>query len=177
MVKRRKDRASKIPLLLTVTIVFIIAIVVLPKVYGEAAVKYAAIGKPAPNFTLTSLDGKKVSLNELKGRPIILNFWATWCPPCKLEMPALDKVYGKSSEKGFTMLTINQQEDVGTIQKFLKENGYSLPVVLDSSGEVGELYQVQGIPTTVFIDSKGVITDIHTGTMPVEDLFLSKIKY
>ncbi len=178
MAKRKKADYANIGLtIMSIIAIGIIAALVIPKLLNQAEVKYATVGKPAPDFSLLSLEGKKISLSQLKGKPVILNFWATWCPPCKLEMPAVAKVYAKSGEKGFAVLTVNQQEDKQTIEKFIKENGYTLPIVLDTAGEVADLYRVTGIPTTVFINSQGIVTDIHTGTMPLEELFFSKVKY
>ncbi len=180
MVKKKKKAAkSKSSTLswvvfLVVTAV-VLGIVVVPALNRAAITRHATLGKPAPDFTLTSLDGKKVTLSQLKGKPVLINFWATWCPPCRLEMPALQTVYQEASAKGFTLLMVNQQEDSTTVQNFLKQNNYSLPVVLDLNGQVSDMYQVTGIPTSVFIDSQGVVRDIHVGTIPVADLFLSKI--
>ena len=153
----------------------VLGTVVVPALNRAAVTRHATVGKPAPDFTLTSLDGNKVTLSQLKGKPVLINFWATWCPPCRLEMPALQKVYQESSANGFMLLMVNQQEDSVTVQNFLKQNNYSLPVLLDLNGRVSDMYQVTGIPTSVFIDSQGVVQDIHVGTMPVAELFLSKI--
>lgn len=175
-VNAKSKRYNWAPLILIVLALAAIGIAILPGLKSQATVKYAEIGEPAPDFSLTSLDGKKVSLSQLKGRPVVVNFWAIWCPPCKLEMPALEGLSKDAAAKGFSLLTVNQEEDKSTVENFLEDNGYTFPVVLDSSGDVSELYKVTGIPTTVFINSKGIITDIHLGTMPDEKLFLEKVQ-
>lgn len=176
----KKTVKKKSNMLLTVVIgVIFVALVslTLVKLNDAHAAKVAEKGQMAPDFTLTSPSGKQVTLSQFRGKPVVLNFWATWCPPCKLEMPTIEKLSQEAAAKGFVLLTVNQEEDGGTVQNFLQQNKYDFPVVLDTSGQVSQTYQVSGIPTSVFIDAKGIIRDIHTGTMPEEQLFLSKIPF
>jgi len=119
----------------------------------------------APDFTLKDLKGKDVTLSSLKGKLVFLNFWATWCPPCRAEMPSMQTLYEKYEDKGLVILAVNLREDKKTVEKFLKKNGYTFPVVLDSEGAVGGgMYGVSGIPTTYFIGSDGYILGRLVGT-------------
>lgn len=110
---------------------------------------------PAKDFTLETLEGKKVSLKDYKGKVVFLNFWATWCPPCKVEMPDMDSLYKKYKDKGLVMLAVNMQESAGTVKKFMKKNGYSFTVLMDTNGDVTELYNAIYIPITYIIDKEG----------------------
>ena len=109
----------------------------------------------APNFTLRSLKGRDVSLEDLKGQVVFLNFWATWCPPCRNEMPSMEKLYQRMEGRAFTMLAVDLQENEDQVRSFVETAGYSFPVLLDPSGRTGAAYQVSGIPTTYIIDKRG----------------------
>lgn len=122
-------------------------------------------GGPAPGFQLQSLDGQTISLSDLRGSPVLLNFWATWCGPCRLEMPFLQEVYEDQewAARGLVMLAVNLQEPGETVRKFVEENGFTFTVLLDTGGEVGNLYNISGIPTTYFIDNDGIIKNVKMG--------------
>lgn len=137
-----------------------------------AAEERPEVGYAAPNFTLVGLDGKEVRLADLKGKPVFLNFWATWCPPCREEMPAIQKlftIYGKD----VAFLTVNMtvtERSTKNIEDFLRQNGYTLPVVLDKSGDVATKYLVRAIPTSFFVDRKGIIREKVVGSMNEETM-------
>jgi len=124
-----------------------------------------APGRPAPDFQLQDLDGQTVSLAGLRGRPFLINFWATWCGPCRMEMPFLQQVYEdpKWSEQGLVILAVNLGEPAATVEGFMEENGLSFTVLLDTSREVGRAYNAALIPTTYFVDKDGIIQDIKIG--------------
>jgi thiol-disulfide isomerase/thioredoxin len=122
------------------------------------------IGHPAPAFTLDSPEGETLTLSELKGRPVILNFWATWCAPCRAEIPALEAASQKIGERG-VILGVNVGEDPAQVARFAAELGMTYSIVLDPEAEVSRLYRVRALPTTYFIDARGVITDIYTGPL------------
>ncbi len=122
-------------------------------------------GHPAPDFTLQTLDGEALSLSDLRGKAVVLNFWATWCPPCQAEMPELQAAHEAYSRGGLVVLGVNQAENRATVQAFLDERQLTFPVVLDSQYEVSQLYQVNSLPTTFFIDRDGVIREIVIGQM------------
>jgi len=121
------------------------------------------IGKLAPDFTLTSLDGQEVSLSGLRGRPVLLNFWASWCGPCLMEMPFLQEIYPKWAGGGLVVLAVNLQEDPAKVKEFLANAGLTLPVLLSPDNEVPLAYNIRGIPATFFIDTDGVIRDVKIG--------------
>jgi peroxiredoxin len=128
-------------------------------------------GNIAPDFTLFSLDGKAMKLSELKGKKVILNFWATWCPPCKAEMPHMQSFYEEEKDHHVIILAVNlttSEKNKANVEKFVKENGITFPVLLDSQGEIGNVYQAFTIPTSYVIDSNGVIQQKIIGPISKE---------
>ena len=121
------------------------------------------IGKPAPDFQFQSSEGQPTSLSDLKGKPVLINFWATWCRPCRMEMPYLQQVYDEWQEKGLVVLAINIKESPSQVEEFMQSQGLSLPVLLDSQGKVASQYGIQAIPVTFFVDRDGIIQDIKFG--------------
>ena len=122
------------------------------------------INSPAPDFQLTALDGSSVSLSELRGKAVMINFWATWCGPCRVEMPLLQKFYDQNKED-WVVLAVNNAEPQEKVQAFIDELELSLPVLLDADGEVTKSYHVRGFPTTLFIDQDGIIRYEHIGIL------------
>jgi peroxiredoxin len=119
----------------------------------------------APDFTLSTLEGKEAALSDYDGDIIFLNFWATWCPPCRQEMPSMQTLYEQMGGRPFTMLAVNLQEEKETVEQFITENGYTFPVLLDTSAQVGgAMYGVQSIPTTYIISKEGEILARLVGT-------------
>lgn len=117
----------------------------------------ATVGKIAPDFTLTDLDGDTVNLSDLRGIPVMLNFWATWCGPCRNEMPYIQEIYEQWQDRGLVIFAINQGEDFPKVYQFMQSNNLSFPVLLDTNGNVSSKYEIRGIPTTFFIDEDGII--------------------
>jgi peroxiredoxin len=112
--------------------------------------------KKAPDFSLKDLTGKKVEIKDYKGKIVFLNFWATWCGPCKEEMPSLEVLHEKSKGEKFVLLTISvDYEGLKVVHGFLDKHSYTFPVLLDPNGETLDLFEVKGIPTTFIIDKKG----------------------
>ena len=125
-------------------------------------------GDMAPDFTLTTLDGKKVQLSDLKGKKIIVNFWATWCPPCKAEMPHMQNYYEDfAKEENVEILAVNltSGDKVESVQNFVEDYGLTFPIPMDVEGKVGETYQAITIPTSYMIDTKGRIQNKIVGPM------------
>lgn len=137
------------------------------------------VGQMAPDFTLTGIDGKKVTLSSFRGRPVMLNFWATWCPPCKQEMPVIQKFFaGRGRE--MQVLAVNlmvREKSPERVKEFLKANGYTFPVLLDEKNDVAKQYLIRYIPTTYFIDQRGIIRGLHTGPLTAEmlDQYLDRV--
>ncbi|MFC1874855.1 redoxin domain-containing protein [Chloroflexota bacterium] len=136
------------------------------------------VGNLAPDFQLQNLDGETISLTGLRGNPVMLNFWATWCGYCCEEMPYLQQIHDEWQDKGLILLTINKRESLSKVRSFMQDNGYSFPVLLDTNNDVAQEYNVTGIPATFFIDKDGIIQEWRLGSFPskeaIED-FLSKI--
>ncbi|HDX9578462.1 TPA: redoxin domain-containing protein [Bacillus pseudomycoides] len=132
------------------------------------------IGKVAPDFELSKLDGTKVKLSDLKGKKVILNFWATWCGPCQREMPDMQEFYNQY-QKDVEILAVNYTASEGSegpekVRKFAEEKGVTFPILLDTDIKVTTTYKVITIPTSYFVDTKGVIQDKFIGPMTVKDM-------
>ena len=121
------------------------------------------VGNLAPDFQLLALDQQPVSLGDLRGKPVMLNFWASWCYPCVFEMPYLQEIHEEYSEEGLVLLAINMGEGPSTVEKFLLSNNYSFLVLLDTRGVVAQQYGAINIPTTYFIDEDGIIQERKIG--------------
>jgi peroxiredoxin len=131
------------------------------------------LGGPAPDFDLPGLDGRTASLGDYHGKVVLLNFWASWCPPCRQEMPALQRAFDALSSDGFVVLAINwtESEDRGAVEPFVKELGLTFPILLDESSIATEdIYGVIGFPTSIFIDREGIVRDIVIGPLELQGL-------
>lgn len=117
----------------------------------------------AYDFTLKSNQGKNVRLSDLRGQVVMLNFWASWCGPCRQEMPLLDKMYQRYSSAGFSLLGVNVEADPKDADKFLKDSPVSFPILYDTTSKVSEKYKVDAMPSTVLIDCDGNLTHLHRG--------------
>lgn len=120
-------------------------------------------GNLAPDFQLQDFDGQTISLSNLRGKPVLLNFWATWCGPCVHEMPFIQQIYEEWSGKGLVLLTINVRETSSKAKAFMKSHDLSFPVLLDTRGSVADKYYIRGIPTTFLIDKDGLIAGYKVG--------------
>ena len=132
-------------------------------------------GHRAPDFTLPNLAGETVALSDLQGRVVLVNIWATWCPPCRAEMPAIEAVYQRYRDQGFTVLAVNQMEPQVAVADFVQELGLTFPIVLDGQGSVSQLYRVRALPTTFFIGRDGMIRDMLIGGPMSESFIESKV--
>jgi peroxiredoxin len=126
----------------------------------------AELSGPAPDFALTTRDGGQVTLAELEGQVVMLNFWATWCGPCRQEMPHLESLYQRYSDLGFMLLGVNVEEDSSGADKFLAETPVTFPILFDPKSEVSKKYDVIAMPSTVLIDRTGNMRFIHHGYQP-----------
>jgi len=136
-----------------------------------------AINVPAPDFTLESRSGDNVRLEDHRGEVVMLNFWASWCGPCRQEMPLMDGIYSRYQDLGFTILAVNVDENRDEALRFLDKVPVNYPVLYDPESSVSELYEVPAMPTTVMIDRDGTARYIHYGYKPgYEDEYEAQIR-
>jgi peroxiredoxin len=124
---------------------------------------------PAPQFSLAARGGKTINLAQYKGQVVMINFWATWCGPCRQEMPLLESIYKKYNKMGFTLLGVNVEPDSKAAEGWLKATPVSFPILFDTKSEVSKMYQVAGMPSTVIVDRKGNVRVIHRGYKPGDE--------
>ena len=135
-------------------------------------------GFTAPDFTLDLLGGGKVTLSDLRGKAVVVNLWASWCPPCRAEMPAIQKVYQDYKDLGLVVLGVNttNQDNEADAAAFVREYGLTFPIPLDRDGSVSVRYELRGLPTTFFIDRKGIIRSVVVGGPMSEAVIRSKVE-
>ena len=127
-------------------------------------------GKPVSDFKTTTLDGRNLRLRDLRGQPVVLNFWATWCPPCRAEMPLLNQTATLLGQK-VHFLAIDDDEDGQVVRDFLKTWAITLPVLLDPGGKINALFYIESYPITFFLDSEGILRAEHIGQLDEASLF------
>jgi peroxiredoxin len=127
-------------------------------------------GALAPDFTLFNLEGEELTLSELRGHPVMINLWATWCAPCRIEMPHIQDRFERYADQGFLVLAVDFDEPAGLVEGFRDELGLTFDLLLDPGAEVQELYRNRSYPSTFFIDENGVIIVQHIGVMTEEQL-------
>ena len=127
-------------------------------------------GNKAPDFTAELIDGSSLALSDLKGKPVIINFWATWCGPCVREMPAFERLKEDFGDE-IGIIAVNCGDDADTVKDFVDENGYTFPVALDENYEVAMLYPSNSIPYTVVLDANGKITHVSTGAYDADTMY------
>jgi thiol-disulfide isomerase/thioredoxin len=123
------------------------------------------VGSPAPDFTLNNINGKLITLSGLKGKPVLINFWATWCAPCRTEMPAIEAAYQKYGADGFTVLAVDADEALADVTDYVKALDLSFEVLMDPGLEVTNLYRVRAFPSSFFVDRDGNISAFQIGAM------------
>jgi len=134
-------------------------------------------GKPAPDFALKSSTGENLRLSEYRGDVVMINFWATWCGPCRQEMPLLDELYSRYQRVGFSLLGVNIDDDSSRAMSMISELGVSFPVLFDARKEVSKLYDVDAMPVTILVDREGKVRYIHQGYKPgYEEKYLDQVR-
>lgn len=134
-------------------------------------------GQAAPDFVLKSAAGQNLRLSEYRGDVVMINFWATWCGPCRQEMPLLDDLYNRYQRVGFNLLGVNIDDDSGRAMEMVDELGVSFPVLFDEKKEVSKLYQVEAMPVTILVDRHGTVRHVHHGYKPgYEEKYLTEIR-
>jgi len=132
----------------------------------------------APQFTLYNQQGQPVRLSDLRGRPVLINFWASWCTPCQAEMPAMQKVYQDYQDQGLEILAVNTtyQDDPQAVASFVQEHSLSFPILLDTDATAAGQYQVRALPTSFFVDADGIIRDVVVGGPMAEALLRIRVE-
>lgn len=134
-------------------------------------------GQPAPDFALKSSTGENLRLSEYRGDVVMINFWATWCGPCRQEMPLLDELYSRYQRVGFSLLGVNIDDDSSRAMSMISELGVSFPVLFDTRKEVSKLYDVDAMPVTVLVDREGKVRYVHQGYKPgYEEKYLDQVR-
>lgn len=131
------------------------------------------VGRAAPDFRLETLDGSSVRLSDFQGKLVLINFWASWCPPCRQEMPGIVQAYNQNKDRGFVVLSVDEQEDNGTVQRFADQFAMDFPIALDVTGQVGKAFRAgTQFPTSVWVDQRGIVQEVKYG--PMDDAFLAQ---
>lgn len=167
--KKLKSQKSKVKVIGFVLLLFLIVISCSNP--ESTTTNKPVVPKPAQDFTLKDINGNNdIKLSSLKGKAVIINFWATWCYPCREEIPDLEKSYKENKDKGLVILGINIKEDNSKVSKFVKDYKITYPVLLDIDGTVSDAYRVFGIPTSFFIDRNGLVKDSFIGMLTKADI-------
>jgi peroxiredoxin len=127
------------------------------------------VEQAAPDFTLKSLEGRNLRLDEYKGQVVLINFWASWCGPCRQELPLLDRINARYHDAGFAVLGVNVEGQMGPASDMAKKTGVSFPVLVDENQRVSELYDLEAMPTSVVVDRDGVVKYVHRGYKPGDE--------
>jgi peroxiredoxin len=132
----------------------------------------------APDFELKTPAGETVKLSGLRGQAVLVNLWATWCPPCRAEMPAIEKVYNEYKDRGFVVLAINMtyQDDASAVMPFVNKYDLTFPVLLDYTGETARAYQLRSLPSSFFIRRDGTINEVVIGGPMAEALLRTRVE-
>ncbi len=130
----------------------------------------AVVGQEAPDFSFPTVEGQTARLSDYRGQVVLVNLWATWCGPCRVEVPDLVAAYEHYKGRGFTVLAVNQGDPRDQVQAFAGDYGMSFPVLLDEEGRIRTSYPYRGIPTSFIVDRQGIVRKIWVGTLPGEAL-------
>jgi len=154
-----------------------IILLVLSIFMGSSLASPGLTGQTAPDFVLRSSTGENLRLSEYRGDVVMINFWATWCGPCRQEMPLLDELYGRYQRVGFSLLGVNIDDDSRRAMAMVKELGVRFPVLFDEEKKVSKLYEVEAMPMTILLDREGTVRHIHYGYKPgYEQKYLNEIR-
>ena len=140
---------------------------------ADVGAQAATPGKKAPDINLPTLTGGRFDLSKLRGNAVVVSFWGTWCPPCRKEFPELVRVQAEHAQSGLRVVAVNgrdQEESIDDVERFVSAFAVTFPVALDKRGSVRRAYRIVGQPTTVFIDSSGVVRKVHVGLIERDEL-------
>lgn len=161
-------QTSNLSKIITILVLFAAAVGIIWAVvnFDKQEVVVLQTGQPAPDFTLNTVDGNTVKLSDYKGKVVMVNFWASWCEPCRQEMPDIEKAYVTYKDQGFVVLGVNINEKNVPIQGFVNQYGLTFPILMDHDSKVAvDLYRVKPIPTSFFVDRDGILR--QTAEMPM----------
>jgi peroxiredoxin len=132
----------------------------------------------APDFELPTTDGETIRLSDLRGQAVLVNLWATWCPPCRAEMPAIETVYNEYKDDGFIVLAVDMtyQDELSAVPSFVNEHGLTFPILLDETGAVAQAYQLRSLPSSFFINREGIIHEVVIGGPMAEALLRTRVE-
>jgi peroxiredoxin len=173
------QKAQRILLYLTVLAIGIAWIIVsADTTHATGKTSAPQAGFAAPDFTLKTANGEEYTLSDLKGSAVLVNLWATWCPPCRAEMPTIQQMYQEYKGQGLVVLAINMtyQDELANVAPFIQQYGLTFPVLLEETGAVGAAYQLRSLPSTYFIDRAGVIQEVVIGGPMSEALLRTRIE-
>jgi len=179
---RRKTATIGVALFVAVLLLVLGACSLIPLNLGGAArdaagrPSVARVGELAPEIDLLTLSGERVVLSQLAGKPVLVNFWATWCGPCRAEFPAFVRKHSQYQDQGFVIIAVNTQDpnsDQG-VQAFAQNTLVNFPIVRDRDERIAHAYNVRGLPTSIFIDRKGIVRDIVVGG-PLDDAWIDRL--
>ncbi len=130
------------------------------------------VGEEAPDFKLKQLNGEEMQLSQLRGKAVMINFWGTWCEPCRTEMPAMQKAYEKYKDQGFEIVAVNIAETEIAVSNFVEDYGLTFPILMDAQKEIVRQYKIGPLPSSIFVDPQGKITQFIEGPLEVAQLEL-----
>ena len=155
---------------LAAILLFVVMMVTACGESGAAVPQGINKGNRARDFTLETVDGEKISLQDHVGKAVLINFWATWCPPCRAEIPDIQATYEARQGDGFVVLGVNVEESRATVEQFMGDIEMTYPVLLDERGQVLRMYRINGLPMSVLVDQEGVIQARHVGYLTADQL-------
>lgn len=132
------------------------------------------VGDPAPDFVFPTIDGQTVQLSKLRGQPVLINFWATWCPPCRAEMPYIQAAFEEKGQE-VEFIGVNLEEDLERVRQFAEERGLSFTMALDSEGKSWDTYNIRGLPETFLVDEEGIIRHKKVGPFQSKEEVISML--
>jgi peroxiredoxin len=163
--------------MITIKPIFIASVVLMMSVWVSTVFATAEVDKDAPDLTLKSLKGSNLKLSEFRGDVVMINFWATWCGPCRQEMPILNDLYLKYRDKGFTLLGVNVEKNNSKAANMIRDLRVVYPVLFDQQSEVSKLYKVDDMPSTILVDRDGKIRYLHNGYVSgTEDQYVREVR-
>lgn len=142
--------------------------------FANAKSKHVELSEPSKDFILKSNKGKNIRLSDLRGQVVLINFWASWCAPCRQEMPLLDKIYQRYNSAGFELLGVNTDEDQAEADRVLGKTPVSFPILYDGDNKVSKLYKNDAMPMSVLVDCDGNMTYLHRGYVPGDEKIYKK---